>query len=48
MFQTGSYIEMNNIQVFNRYIEMKIARAVTEANCKSETSVLVVQYAPQL
>ena len=35
----GCNCQFNNIQVLDRYIEMKVARAVRAANCKFETSV---------
>ena len=37
----GCNCQFNSVQVLDRYIEMKVARAVAEANCKSETSVIV-------
>jgi hypothetical protein len=40
----GCNCRFNNIQVLDRYIEMKVARAVAEANCKSETSAIVAIY----
>ena len=38
----GCNCQFNNIQVLDRYIEMKVARAVARANCKFETAKIVV------
>lgn len=35
----GCGCRFGNVQVLDRYIESKIATALAEANCKSETSI---------
>ena len=36
----GCGCHFGNVQVLDRYIESKIATALAEANCKSETSAI--------
>ena len=36
----GCGCRFGNVQVLDRYIESKIATALAEANCKSETSAI--------